>query len=92
MQVPAYWPWVVGVQASEKSAVSNDVKNTIAISLMPMVVSMPVIPPEEVLVAVAEGMDIDMPMSMEVVEVCVPMFITMVVDDPISIDIDISIL
>jgi hypothetical protein len=67
MHVPAYCPVEVGVQAMENSGVVDDVKNTMAISSMPIIVEpvpigidMPVDVPMAIPVVAVAGIDMDM--------------------------------
>lgn len=45
MQVPAYWPALVGVQALEYRGVIVEVKKTMAMSAIDMVIPEPIEPP-----------------------------------------------
>lgn len=45
MQVPAYWPALLGVQALEYKGVTVEVKKTMAISAIDMVIPPPMEPP-----------------------------------------------
>lgn len=55
MQVPAYWPIVVGIQAIEKRGVDVDVKNGIAMCDISIVEEVESIDMDEVAEAVAEA-------------------------------------
>ena len=71
MQVPAYWPFKVRVQPSEKRGVLKDVKNVIDISDMDMLISID--DPVEVAM--------DFPVFVAAIVIAIPVVVDLVILD-----------